>query len=135
MPRIEQDIVIDASSTRIFDVMTVQMDRTQDGRSSYGYTLMGIRIKGEYVVVDVQDERYLLLRTTSGIEALIELALQPEATKTRLKLTADYSLPGTLLGSSTHRPALEQQIEGDVAAALGHLKAMAEGGNLAESPG
>jgi hypothetical protein len=95
-------------------------------RLRYAYLLHGIRIKGEYEVVDFAPPRYVFIRTLSGIHAVLELVLEDDGTTTTLDLTANYALPGTLLGSSTHRPALESQIEDDLITMIQQLKATVE---------
>lgn len=94
----------------------------ENPRFTYTYALLGVSIKGEGERQQYEPPRYLLIRTTSGIRALIELAFEAAGEATHLTITADYALPGALLGSTTHRPALEQQLEADVATALERFK-------------
>ncbi|MDX2136904.1 MAG: hypothetical protein SF123_02325 [Chloroflexota bacterium] len=123
MPRLITEIAIHASSTAVFDHL---LALHTDAAGQYRYALLGIRVKGEYELIEQTAPRYLLLRTTSGIEALIELALEPVDGGTHLMLTADYALPGTLLGGATNRMTLEAQLERDVATALYRFKAVLE---------
>jgi hypothetical protein len=89
---------------------------------------MGIRIKGEYEILELEPNRYLLARTLSGIETVVEFAFEAVAEGTLLIVTADYTLPGAILGGTTNRLTLEQQIERDTRAALDQLKIMLEDG-------
>jgi hypothetical protein len=123
MPRLITDIIIHAPPTAVFDHLLALHTHAA---GQYRYSLLGIRVKGEYALIEQTQPRYLLLRTTSGIEALVELALAAVDTGTHLTLTADYALPGTLLGGATNRMTLEAQLERDVAAALKSVKAALE---------
>ncbi|MCC6616557.1 MAG: SRPBCC family protein [Anaerolineae bacterium] len=145
MPRLIQYLPIQANSTILFQHASRHLHElyawwpqleqceivaatAEDERPHihYTYQLMGIGIKGEAEVYQYQPPHYLLIRATAGIQALIELAFEAEGNVTHLTVTADYSLPGALLGSMTHRPALEQQLEGDIAAALERFKISVE---------
>jgi hypothetical protein len=102
---------------------------TADGekpRIIYTYRLLDVRIKGEGEIYQYEPPRYLLIRAASGIRALIELAFEADGDATQVTVTADYALPGALLGSTTHRPALEQQLEEDIATALERFKGSVE---------
>jgi hypothetical protein len=123
MPRLITDITIHASPAAVFDHL---LALHSEAAGQYRYALLGIRIKGEYELIEQTVPRYLLLRTTSGIEALIELSLESVDDGTHLMLTADYALPGTLLGGSTNRMTLEAQLERDVAAVLYWIKSALE---------
>ncbi|MCA9902972.1 MAG: SRPBCC family protein [Anaerolineae bacterium] len=140
MPRLVQDLIIQVDPATIFSragkclplliqwwEQLEQFDLSdehtaENPRFTYTYALLGVSIKGEGEVQQYEPPRYLLMRTTSGIRALIELAFEGVGNTTHVTVTADYALPGALLGSATHRPALEQQLEADITTALTRFK-------------
>jgi uncharacterized membrane protein len=148
MPIISQTLHIDAPHRRVFRCLVGDLARLREwwealkqhevisgtpryvgSRLRYSYMLHGIRLKGIYEVVDFVPSRYLFVRTLSGINAVIEIVIDDEGDHSVIDLAINYALPGTLLGSSTHRPALEAQLEQDISTMLHHLKAAAEGGS------
>lgn len=154
MPIISQTLHIDAPSRRVFRCLVGDLARmatwwdalTQHevisrttryvgSRLRYSYMLHGIRLKGVYEVVDFVPSRYLFIRTLSGINAVLEIVIDDEGDHSILDLAINYALPGALLGSSTHRPALEAQLEQDISTMLHHLKAAAEDGSSTAQKG
>lgn len=147
MPFISQTLHIDAPPRRVFRCLVGDLTRLGDwwealsqhspitttyryvgSQMRYSYVLHGIRLKGVYEVVDFVPSRYLFIRTLSGINAVVEIVIDDEGDRSILDIAINYALPGALLGSSTHRPALEAQLEQDISTMLHHLKAAAEGG-------
>ena len=145
MPRLVQYLPIQISPTTLFHYAGSHIDHLREWWAQleqceiteptaesehphfpYAYQLMGVGIKGEAQIYQCEPPHYLLIRVTSGIRAVIELAFESEGDVTHLTVTADYALPGALLGSTTHRPALEQQLETDIATALERFKTSME---------
>jgi uncharacterized protein YndB with AHSA1/START domain len=145
MPVISQSVAIHTSPKRVFAALVADPARiahwlkplTQHEilqreprfvgtRVRYAYMLQGMRVKGEYTVVDFVPSQYLFLRTLSGMNAALEIVLQPNRGSTTVELALNYALPGALFGSTMHRPALEGQIEQDFSTMLHHLKSILE---------
>ncbi len=145
MPIISQTLRIDATPRRIFRCLVSDPPRLMSWWDAltqhelthaaprfigtllrYAYLLHGLRLKGEYEIVDFVPSRYLFARTLSGISAVVEVVIDDDGAATTLDFALNYALPGALLGSSTHAPALEAQLEQDISTMLHHLKAEAE---------
>lgn len=149
MPRVEQAITIQAPPERVFTMIANNPERMPDwweafelqqrvtpppteigSVSRYVYNMMGVKIKGEHRVVEMTPNTYLLVRTTSGIEATFEFMFQPMtdemSTLTYLTIRVDYALPGAMLGKLLNRLTMEQKNERDLHEALIHLKALIE---------
>jgi len=148
MPRVENGIEIDAPPERVFAMVANYPERMPDwweafelqqrvtpppttlgSRSRYVYNMMGVKIKGEHVVEVFEENRLLMVRTLSGIEATFEFRfdrLLDDPPITRVTIMVDYALPGAMLGKLLNRLTMEQKNERDLHQALVMLKALIE---------
>jgi len=56
--------------------------------------MMGIRIKGEHQVLQIEDRQHLVVRTLSGLDSMFDFSLAEIDGATRLTVRVAYSLPG-----------------------------------------
>lgn len=148
MPRVEQAIEIHAPPARVFAMVAHSPERMPDwweafelqqrvtpppteigSRSRYVYNMMGVKIKGEHLVEAYEENRHLIVRTISGIEATFEFwfeGLPDDPESTRVTIMVDYALPGAMLGKLLNRLTMEQKNERDLNQALVLLKALIE---------
>ena len=152
MPYAEQSIVIHAPPAAVFDFIVHQPERMPDwwrafhlhervtppptvvgSISRYAYNMMGVRIKGEHKVIDMEANAHLLIRTLSGIDSMLEFTFAPVDGGTELTIRFDYALPGSVLGGLVNRPAIEQHNERDLIESLNRLKQMLETGDTSQS--
>jgi uncharacterized membrane protein len=99
--------------------------------SRYVYNMLGIRIKGEHSVADMVENRHLLVKTISGIEATFDFTFAALKTdKTLLTLRVNYAMPGTILGQLLNRMTIERRNADDLEQGLTNLKQMIEGARV-----
>src|SRR5690606_13389768 len=94
--------------------------------SRYAYNMMGIRIKGEHQVMQLDENARLVIKTLSGIDGMFEFTLTPLEDGTRLQVRVALTLPGSVLGQRLNRLTIEQKNERDLYDALENLKRIAE---------
>lgn len=152
MPYAEQSIIIHAPPSAVFDFIAHQPERMPEwwrafhlhervtppptavgSVSRYAYNMMGVRIKGEQKVIEMEENARLLVRTLSGIDSMFEFTFAPVDGGTELTVRVDYALPGSVLGQLVNRPAIEQHNERDLIESLYNLKQMLEGGETPQS--
>lgn len=155
MPRVQNAIDIQAPTARVFTMIANYPERmpdwwntfelqqrvtpppTQIGSvSRYVYNMLGIKIKGEHKVLEMTENAYLLVKTTTGIDSTFEFIFEPldaqitdtgeSVAMTRLTISVDYALPGSVLGQLLNRLTMEQKNERDLHEALINLKALIE---------
>lgn len=145
MPFVEHTILIQQPPAVIFALIADQPERLPEwwrafeshtrvtppptvvgSVSRYAYTMMGIRIKGEHQVVEMEQDLRLLVKTLTGIDSIFEFYLDPVADGTELTLRVDYALPGSILGQMLNRLTIEQRNEHDLIEALQNLKLLLE---------
>lgn len=149
MPYVEQSIVIHAPTSAVFDFIANQPERMPEwwrafhlhervtppptavgSISRYAYNMMGVRIKGEHQVVEMEENARLLIRTLSGIDSMFEFSFAPVDGGTELTVRVDYALPGSVLGQLLNRLTIEQRNERDLIESLQNLKQLLETGEL-----
>jgi uncharacterized membrane protein len=81
---------------------------TVGSMSRYVYNMLGIRIKGEHCVVDLVENRHLLVKTTSGIDTSFDFTFAPAENSTLLTVRVSYALPGAILGGLFNRAVIEK---------------------------
>lgn len=145
MPQVEQSIEILAPTEKVFDLVAHQPERmpewwaafetqqrvtppptTIGSVSRYVYNMMGIRIKGEHQVMQMEVNRRLLVKTLSGIDSMFDFEFTPVENGTALTVRVAYNLPGSVLGQLLNRLTIEQKNERDLVAALAKLKTILE---------
>lgn len=145
MPQVEQSIEIEASPAAVFALIADQPERMPEwwtlfvrqervtppptaigSVSRYVFNLMGIRIKGEHQVLQLEPEQHLVLKTLSGINGMFDFTLAATATGTRLTVLMAYTLPGSVLGQRINQHTIEQQNERDLRDGLLQLKLLLE---------
>ncbi len=145
MPQVEHSIDILAPAENIFALVAHQPERMPEwwdtfetqqritpaptaigSVSRYVYNMMGIRIKGEHQVMQLDENRRLVVKTISGIDSMFEFGFSPIENGTRLKVRIAYNLPGSVLGQLLNRLTIEHQNERDLINALQNLKDIAE---------
>ncbi len=145
MPQVEQSIVIAVPPAAVFALIAEQPERMPEWWSlfelqervtppptavgsvaRYVFNLMGIRIKGEYQVLQLDDGKHLVLKTLSGIDGMFDFTFAETEGGTRLTILMAYTLPGSVLGQRINRHRIEQQNERDLREGLETLKALLE---------
>ncbi|MBE2271905.1 MAG: SRPBCC family protein [Anaerolinea sp.] len=145
MPHVEQSIDIHTPPENVFGIVAHQPERMPEwwtafdlqqrvsppptavgSISRYVYNMMGIRIKGEHQVMQLEQDRRLVVKTISGIDSMFEFNFAAIDGGTRLSVRIAYSLPGSVLGQLLNRLTIEQRNERDLIEALQRLKALAE---------
>lgn len=146
MPQVEQSIEIAASPNTVFALIADQPERIAEwwrefelqqrvtppptavgSVARYVYNMMGIRIKGEHEVLQMEAGAHLVIRTVSGLDGMLDYRFAPTEGGTRLTVLFAYSLPGSMLGQRLNRNNMEQKTGRDLALGLENLKALIEG--------
>jgi uncharacterized protein YndB with AHSA1/START domain len=152
MPQVEQTIDIAAPPDAVFKVIADQPERIAEwwrafesqqrvtqpptavgSVTRYVYNMMGIRIKGEHEVLQMEAGTHLVIRTVSGLDGMLDYRLAVIEDGTRLTVLFAYSLPGSMLGQRLNRHNMEQKNERDLAQGLENLKALIEAESAAEA--
>jgi uncharacterized membrane protein len=94
--------------------------------SRYVYNMLGVKIKGEHQVVELDENARLVVKTMSGIDSAFEFTFTPSDSGTELTVRVEYTLPGSVLGQLLNRLAIEQRNERDLAEGLQNLKQIVE---------
>ncbi|HEX2618775.1 MAG TPA: SRPBCC family protein [Phototrophicaceae bacterium] len=95
--------------------------------SRYVYNMVGIRIKGEHRVMDMVENRHLLVKTISGIEADFDFTFAALGdNRTQFTIHVNYGLPGTILGQLLNRMMIERRNSDELEQGLRNLKKMLE---------
>ena len=148
MPQVEQTIDIQAPPAAVFALIANQPERLPEWWSAfelqqrvtppptaigsisrYVYNMMGIRIKGEHQVLQMDAEQHLVVRTISGIDSMFDFSFTPlDGAGTRLTVRVAYALPGSMLGQRLNRHTIEQKNERDLEQGLARLKVLIEQG-------
>ena len=152
MPYVEQSVVIQVPASKVFDFIANQPERMPEwwrafhlqervtppptavgSISRYAYNMMGVRIKGEHQVVEMEQDAHLLIRTLSGIDSMFEFTFAPVDGGTELTVRVEYALPGSVLGQLLNRLTIEQRNERDLIESLQNLKLLLETGEIPQS--
>jgi uncharacterized membrane protein len=145
MPYVEQSIVIQAPPDAVFDLVANQPERMPEwwhafevqtrvtppptavgSVSRYAYNMMGVRIKGEHQVIEMDENARLLVKTLSGIDSLFEFTFEAVNGGTELTVRVDYAFPGSVLGQLVNRLNIEHRNERDLLEGLQNLKQLME---------
>ena len=148
MPQVEQSIDIQAPPAVVFALVADQPERmpewwpsfelqervtpppTRIGSiSRYVYNMMGIRIKGQHQVLQMDaldGHQRLVVKTISGLDSMFEFEFALSGSGTRLTVRIAYALPGSVLGQLLNRLTIEQQNEQDLFESLKRLKSLVE---------
>lgn len=149
MPQVEQSIDIQAPPAVVFAFIADQPERMpewwtlfeQQQRvtppptaigtvSRYVFNMMGIRIKGEHQVLQMDHAKHLVIKTLSGIDGMFDFTLaETDDGGTRLTVRVAYALPGSVLGQRINRFTIDQKNERDLLDGLHSLKALVENEN------
>jgi uncharacterized membrane protein len=146
MPRVEQSILIQVPVKDAFDWIAHQLERMavwwppmelHEPLSAepvavgsvwrYVFNMLGVRISGEQVVQRLQPDETLEMRATSGLDSIFCChfdAAAPDAT--RLTVTLDYRLPGSMLGELLSRTSVEIENMRNLEIGLRNLKQLLE---------
>ncbi|HVU13809.1 MAG TPA: SRPBCC family protein [Phototrophicaceae bacterium] len=146
MPQVEQSIEIQAPPAAVFALIADQPERVPEwwpsfelqqrvtpaptaigSVSRYVYNMMGIRIKGETQVLQMDGQSRLVVKTISGIDSMYDYRFAPlDGGGTLLTVRVAYALPGSVLGQLLNRHTMEQKYEHDLERGLQTLKALIE---------
>jgi uncharacterized protein YndB with AHSA1/START domain len=144
MPQVEQSIDIAAPPAAVFALIADEPERIAEwwrefeqqrvtppptavgSMARYVYNMMGIRIKGEHEVLQIEAGAHLVIRTVSGLDGMLDYRLVAIDGGTRLTVRFAYSLPGSMLGQRLNAHTMEQKNERDLAQGLENLKALIE---------
>jgi uncharacterized membrane protein len=143
MTRIEKDIVINASAEKVFDILDdpnrasemnpdlTLLSYTPAERGGYDntweYKMAGMKFAGESHMKAYEKPRLIVFETTGGIPSRWEWTLEPQGpTTTRVSLSLDYTMPGSLVGAIANKLVVERQNEKAIENQLANLKRMSE---------
>jgi coenzyme Q-binding protein COQ10 len=145
MPQVKQSIHIQAPVELVFDIIANQPERQPDwwppmdlqervsppptavgSISRYVYNMMGVKIKGEHEVIEMAENKRLVVKTISGLDSTFIFTFAPQSSGMLLTIEVDYELPGSILGKLLNKLVVEEKNEKDLEAGLKNLKAMAE---------
>jgi len=90
------------------------------------YKMSGMTFEGSAELSEATPER-LTLKTKGGIPSTWVYEFTPAANGTDLKLSVEYSVPGSVLGALADKLVVERQNQKEVDQALVNLKARVEG--------
>ena len=148
MPRLEQELLIDAPPERVFALLSqpertpewspsvVSVRRLDSGPLGVGSTTESVvkilgtsqRAKGRCVVFDPPRRLAIQSLTNLGARSLSDTELVPEGSGTRLRAKLEYTVPGGGLGKLLNKLVAADQIRGEFEQGLRRFKAMAEAG-------
>ncbi len=94
-------------------------------RWKWHYQMAGIRFEGRSVVSEYVQNKRIVVETKGGIDSYWLWLFQPEDNGTRVNLTVEYRLPGSILGRLAGK-AVEKVNEKEVEAALANIKKIIE---------
>ncbi len=145
MPVVEKSIDIQAPAEAVFDFIANQPEQMADwwppyevnervtppptavgSVSHYVYNMMGVKLKGEHEVVEMEENRYLRVSTISGIDSTFTFTFTPIGGGMNLTVNVEYSVPGSALGKLLNKLAIEKKNESDLEEGLANLKAILE---------
>jgi uncharacterized membrane protein len=145
MPHVEQSILIRAPAEAVFGLIAHQPERmaewwppielqervtpppTKVGSiAHYVYNMMNVSIRGEHEVLEMTENRRLVVKTISGIDSRFEFDFLPESNATKLTIRVDYSLPGSIIGQMMNRLIIEERNLKDLQEGLQNLKNIVE---------
>lgn len=96
-------------------------------RWKWNFQMAGIRFEGRSVVSEyVQNER-IVVETKGGIDSNWLWFFRPEANGTRVDLTVEYDMPGSILGRLANKLVVEKLNEREAESALVNIKTIIEG--------
>lgn len=149
MPRVEQAIEIQAPVNVVFDLIANQPERQPEwwkpielqeritpaptgvgSVARYVYNMLGVKIKGEHAVLELETNQRLIVKTTSGLDSTFVFTFTPIAPRcTRLHIQVSYTLPSSVIGQLLNRLAVERKNESDLHEGLHKLKQLIEAEN------
>ncbi len=145
MPLVEHSIEIASPVSSVFGIIADQPERQAEwwppielqervtppptavgSVSRYVYNMMGVKIRGEHEVLEMERDTYLKVKTISGIDSQFEFVFQPSGSGTYLTIRVNYSLPGSVIGQMLNKLVIEKKNEDDLLAGLANLKSIME---------
>lgn len=90
------------------------------------YKMSGASFEGSAEITEASPER-IVLSTSGGIPSTWVYELTPADGGTHLKLSIDYTVPGSVLGAIADKLLVERQNQKEIKQTLANLKARLEG--------
>lgn len=90
------------------------------------FKMGGINVDGETEISESSAERFVMA-TTGGIPSTWTWEMKPADGGTELKLSIDYSVPGSVLGAIANKLIIEKENDKELRSALVNLKGRLEG--------
>ncbi len=90
------------------------------------YKMSGMSFEGDAEITEATPER-LMLNTVGGIPSTWLYEFTPAADGTDLKLSVEYTVPGSVLGALADKLVVERQNQNEVNQSLANLKTRLEG--------
>lgn len=90
------------------------------------YKMSGVSFEGGAEITEATPER-LTLKTSGGIPSTWVYDFTPAAEGTDLKLSVEYTVPGSVLGALADKLVVERQNQKEVNESLANFKARLEG--------
>jgi uncharacterized membrane protein len=95
--------------------------------SRYVYNMLGVKIKGEHRVESMRRDDHLTVKTISGLDSSFHFQFEPAgANATRLTITVDYQLPGSIVGQLLNKAVIEGENAKNLEKGLENLKRIVE---------
>ena len=96
-------------------------------RSHYVYNMLGIKIKGEHEVLQLTPNEHIYVKTLTGIDSTFDFQFERvDTNQTRLTISVDYRLPGSVLGRILDKVLLERENVKNLEQGLENLKNLLE---------
>jgi carbon monoxide dehydrogenase subunit G len=146
MPKVEKSITINVPIDTVFSMVADEPERMAEwwppielqervsppptnigSVSRYVYNMLGVKIKGEHRVESIQREDHLTVKTISGLDSTFHFQFEPAgANATRLTITVDYQLPGSIVGQLLNKAVIEGENAKNLEKGLENLKGILE---------
>jgi uncharacterized membrane protein len=145
MPFVEQSIRINAPVEAVFGLIAHQPERmsewwppielqervtppptTVGSKARYVYNMLNVEIRGEHEVVEMDENKHLVVQTISGIDSAFDFEFQSDDDATLLNIRVDYTLPGSVIGQLMNRVFIEERNLADLQEGLANLKRIVE---------
>jgi uncharacterized membrane protein len=146
MPAVEKSITINVPIDTVFSMVADAPERMAEwwppielqervsppptnvgSVSRYVYNMLGVKIKGEHRVESIRRNDHLTVKTISGLDSSFHFQFEPAgASATRLTITVDYQLPGSIVGQLLNKAVIEGENAKNLEKGLENLKRIME---------
>ena len=111
--------------TSLVKVWDIQ-GRGKGCKYKWTFKMGGLNVDGETEISDSSSERFVMA-TAGGIPSTWTWEMKPVEGGTELKLSIDYTVPGSVLGAIANKLIIEKENDKELRSALVNLKGRLEG--------